>query len=173
MVGKKLFIKMDILKGYYNVRMAEGDESKAAFTCKLGTFEPLVMFFGLTNAPATFQRFMNDIFQLEIAQEWLTDYIDDILLANEGDRDDLSRKCVQVLEKLEANNLHVKPEKSEFFVNEVSFLGFIIKDGKLAMEPQKLAGIADWPPPTNVTQVRSFLCFCNFYRRFIFLSKIH
>jgi len=71
LVGKKLFIKMDIRWGYNNIRIHEGDEWKAAFICKYGLYEPLVMFFGLTNSPTTFQSMMNEIFHLEITQEWL------------------------------------------------------------------------------------------------------
>ena len=163
LIGKKLFIKMDIQWGYNNVRIREGDEWKAMFSCKFGLYEPLVMFFGLTNSPATFQSMMNNIFQLEILQEWLVDYIDDILLSNKGDCEDLTRKAITVLEKLKQHDLFVKPKKSEFFVTNVSFLGFKVEDGKLAMEQQKVSGIANWPPPETVTQVKSFLCFFNFY----------
>jgi hypothetical protein len=158
---------MDIRWGYNNVRIHEGDEWKAAFICKYGLYEPLVMFFGLTNSPATFQSMMNTIFDLEIAQQWLNDYLDDILIGNEGDREDLTNKANIVLAKCEANDLYVKPEKSEFFTTKVSFLGFIVEDGKLAMEEQKVSGIADWPPPQDESGVRSFIGFCNYYRKFI------
>ena len=92
LVGKKLFTKMDVRWGYNNVRIREGDEWKAAFICKQGLYEPTVMFFGLCNSPATFQAMMNDIFKLEIAQGWILIYMDDIIIANEGDRDDMIRE---------------------------------------------------------------------------------
>ena len=76
---------MDIRWGYNNVRIRAGDEWKAAFISKFGLFEPLVMFFGLTNSPATFQHMMNDIFDDEIMQEWLNDYIDDLLMGEDKD----------------------------------------------------------------------------------------
>ena len=164
LVGKKLFIKMDIRWGYNNVRIHEGDEWKAAFICKYGLYEP---FFGLTNSPATFQSMMNDIFDLKIARGELLDYIDDILIPDEGNKERLTKRGLDCLKKLEEHDLFVKPEKSEFFVEEVGFLGFTIKKGKLAMEEQKVARIADWPPPQTITQVRSFIGFCNYYRRFI------
>src|SRR5260221_13304346 len=88
---------------------------------------------------------MNEIFHPEILQEWLNNYLDDLLLANEGDKHDLTVKAIQILDKCEQNGLFVKPEKCEFFVKKVGFLGFTIDDGKVAMEEQKLAGIADWP----------------------------
>jgi hypothetical protein len=167
LIGKKLFIKMDVRWGYNNVRIHEGDEWKAAFICKHGLYEPLVMFFGLTNSPATFQSMMDEIFHSEILQGWLNDYLDDILIANEGDKEDLTKKATGVLDKLEEHELFIKPDKSEFFTTSVDFLGFNIGDGKINMEKQKVSGIADWPPPQNQRQVRSFIGFCNFYRRFI------
>ena len=149
------------------MRIAEGNKWKAVFICKYGLYDSLVMFFGLTNSPATFQSMMNEIFHLEILQGWLNDYLDDILLGNGGDRSDLTIKTLQVLDKCEENDLYVRPEKSLFFVEKVDFLGFNVENGKVLMEEQKVAGIADWPPPQTVTQVRSFLGFCNYYRRFI------
>src|SRR6266705_2574017 len=74
------FIKMDIRWGYNNVHIKEGDEWKAAFICKEGLFEPLVMFFGLTNSPATFQSMINDLFKQQIAQKWLKVYMDNLLI---------------------------------------------------------------------------------------------
>src|SRR5260370_41964753 len=93
--------------------------------------------------------------------------MDDILIANKGDRDDLTRKGIQTLDKLEKKELFVRASKSVFFVTEIDFLGFWLSKGKLSMEQQKVLGIADWPPPETVTQVKSFLGFCNYYRRFI------
>lgn len=168
--GKTLFCKMDIRWGYNNVRIREGDEHKAAFVCKEGLFEPTVMFFGLCNSPATFQSMMDDIFHIEVAQGWLVIYIDDLLIANSGDRADMVKKCLHVLAKLKEYDLFVKPEKCEFMVTKVDFLGFVIENGKVSMDsmdPSKVSGIAQWPPPTAVSQLRSFLGFCNFYHRFI------
>ena len=165
--GKKLFIKMDIRWGYNNVRIREGDEWKAAFISKKGIFEPTVMFFGLTNSPATFQSMMDTIFKDQILAGWLKVYMDDLLIANEGDRMDIIKKALIVLKILKENDLFVKPEKCSFFVTSVDFLGFYIEDGRIKMDPTKLKGILDWPAPTTVTQVRSFIGFCNFYHRFV------
>lgn len=125
------------------------------------------MFFGLTNSPATFQSMMNETFQKEMLQQWLDADMDDLLIGNGGDKEDLTKKGIVALDKLEEKDLFVKPEKSEFFVTDVDFLGYRLKDGKLGMESQKVAGIADWPPPENVSQLRSFFGFCNYYRKFI------
>ena len=167
LAGKKLFTKMDIRWGYNNICIHEGDEWKAVFICKHGIFEPTVMFFGLTNSLATFQAMMDNIFRIPIAQEWLKVYIDDVLIVNEGDIQDMIQKILIVLKILKDNDLFVKPEKCHFFVTKVEFLGFIIEDGKITMDPSKLKGISDWPPLQTLKQVRSFIGFCNFYRRFI------
>ena len=106
-------------------------------------------------------------FDNEIVQGWLNDYIDDLLMGEDEDtpqsRGWLTDHCTEVLDKLQDNELFVKPEKSEFFTTDVSFLEFQLKDGKLAMKEQKVSRIADWPPLNNVTQVKSFIEFCNYY----------
>jgi len=164
--GKKYFTKMDIRWGYNNVRIKEGDEWKAAFKTKFGLFEPTVMFFGLTNSPATFQRLMDSIFAEEIAEGWLTVYMDDILIASES-REDLAEKTRLVLQKLQNNDLYLKPEKCEFNVTRTDYLGFVIEQGQISMDPVKVKGIADWPAPRTLKQLRSFIGFCNFYHKFI------
>ena len=110
---------------------------------------------------------MDDIFQIEIAQGWFVNYINNLILADEGDRQQLIDRTIYVLRKLEEHNLYIKPEKCEFLVSRVSVLGFVIDNGTVSMEPQKVSGIAEWPPPENVSQLRSFAGFCNFYHRFI------
>ena len=166
--GFDLFIKMDVRWGYNNVRIKKGDEWKAAFTCKAGLFEPTVMFFGLTNSPATFQAMMDDIFHDEIAQGWLKAYMDDPLLCgHKVDHPTLVKRGLHVLKKLWEHDLFIKPEKCNFFVSQVEFLGFVIDEGTVQMDPTKVDGIVDWPPPQNLTELRSFVGFCNFYHRFI------
>uniref|UniRef100_A0A0W0FZY0 Reverse transcriptase-rnase h-integrase n=1 Tax=Moniliophthora roreri TaxID=221103 RepID=A0A0W0FZY0_MONRR len=145
--GATIFTKLDLRNGYNNVRIKDGDQWKAAFKMNRGLFEPTVMFFGLSNSPATFQAFMNDI---------LSDFID------EG-----WRRTEQLMHRLKEHDLFLKPEKCEFDVTEVVFLGMVIRPGYIAMDPVKLAGIADWEPPQTVKGVRAFLGFGNFYRKFI------
>jgi hypothetical protein len=164
--GKKYFTKMDVRWGYNNVRIREGDEWKATFKTKFGLFEPTVMFFGLCNLPATFQRMMDGIFAEEIAQGWLVVYMDDILIASDS-KEDLREKTRLVLEKLKKSDLFIKPEKCEFEVTKTDYLGFVIEEGQISMDPTKVQGIADWPAPRTVKQLRSFLGFCNFYHKFI------
>ena len=82
-------------------------------------------------------------------------------------KDELTERTLEVLEPLRENDLYLKPQKCKFCVMKIDFLGFIIEDGKMTMDPVKLAGIADWPAPTTLRQLRSFLRFGNFYRKFI------
>jgi hypothetical protein len=124
------------------------------------------MFFGLCNSPATFQGMMNDIFTDMIAEGWLEIYMDDMLLHLETEEQDSSR-TERVLQKLMENDLYLKPQKCAFNTEEVEYLGMVITPERIAMDLAKLAGIVDWPVPLNMKQVRSFLEFANFYRRFV------
>ncbi|SJL15525.1 uncharacterized protein ARMOST_19025 [Armillaria ostoyae] len=160
--GAKYFTKLDVRWGYNNVRIKEGDEHKAAFRTNRGLFEPTVMFFGLTNSPATFQWMMNDIFKDLIASGKVTIYLDDILIFTK-DLDEHRRIVRQVLQKLRENKLFLKAEKCEFEVLETEYLGVIISEGQVRMDPVKLAGIAEWPTPTKKKELQSFLGFTNFY----------
>ncbi|SJL05370.1 uncharacterized protein ARMOST_08737 [Armillaria ostoyae] len=164
--GAKYFTKLDVRWGYNNVRIKEGDEHKAAFRTNRGLFKPTVMFFGLTNSPATFQWMMNDIFKDLIASGKVTIYLDDILIFTK-DLDEHRRIVRQVLQKLRENKLFLKAEKCEFEVLETEYLGVIISEGQVRMDPVKLAGIAEWPTPTKKKELQSFLGFTNFYRKFI------
>ena len=164
--GAKYFTKLDLRWGYNNVRIKEGNEWKAAFKTNLGLFEPLVMYFGLCNSPGTFQNMMNDILREEINEGWLLVYMDDILIFTDN-RSKLIELTRRVLQKLKDNDLFLNLDKCTFDVEEIEYLGMIITENQIKMDPVKLAGIADWPVPTSVKQVRSFLGFGNFYRRFI------
>ena len=111
---KNWFTKFDIRSGYNNVRIKKGDEWKAAFKTNKGLFEPTVMFFGLTNSPATFQMMMDDIFSHELATGEVVIYMDDILIATEGDLTKHRKMVANVLHKLQTNDLFLKPEKCTF-----------------------------------------------------------
>jgi len=164
---KRLFSKFDIRWGYNNIRIKEGDEYKAAFKTSEGLFEPTVMFFGLTNSPATFQTMMDDIFQEEVAQGWLHIYMDNMIIATEDDKVLHELRVNHILDKLEKFDLFLKPEKCKFHQQEVEYLGVLIGNGSVKMDPIKVQGISEWPTPLTVKDVRSFLGFCNFYRAFI------
>jgi hypothetical protein len=137
-----------------------------AFTTSFGLFELKVMFFGLCNSPATFQAYMNQTFQKEIAEGWMIVYMDDILIFSKTLEENQKRTC-RVLEIIRRETLFLKPEKCTFNALEVDYLGMIIRPGQVAMDPAKLSGISQWQTPSSVKEVRSFLGFCNFYRHFI------
>ena len=149
------------------MRIKEEDKWKAAFKTSEGLFEPTVMFFGLTNSPATFQTMMDDIFQEEITQGWLKIYMDDLIIATEDDKTDHTNKVLHILKKLQNHDLYLKPEKCHFHKKEVKYLGVIIGNGTVKMDLVKVKGINEWPQPSLVKEVCSFLGFCNFYCSFI------
>jgi len=164
--GARYFTKLDIRWGYNNVRIKKGDEWKAAFRTNRGLFEPLVMFFGLTNSPATFQSMMNDIFRDLISDGVVCVYLDDILIFT-STIEEHRRITELVLERLRKHKLYLKPEKCEFEKEKIEYLGLVISRDKVEMDPVKIAGVMDWPAPKNKKEVQSFLGFVNFYRRFI------
>jgi RNase H-like domain found in reverse transcriptase/Reverse transcriptase (RNA-dependent DNA polymerase) len=125
------------------------------------------MFFGLTNSPATFQTMMDAIFREEVASEDIIIYMDDILIATTGNLTQHCDKVAQILKKLQDNDLFLKPEKCQFHKQEVKYLGIIVGKGQVKMDPVKVKGIMDWPVPTNVSELRSFLGFGNYYKNFI------
>lgn len=162
----KYFTKVDVCWGYNNVCIKDGDEWKAAFRTNHGLFEPLVMFFGLTNSPATFQMMMNDIFQDLIMEGVVCVYIDDILIYTCTRKE---HRCVAriVMECLHEHKLYLWLDKCEFECTHIEYLGLIILEGKAEMDPVKVTGVAEWPKPMNKKQVQSFLGFTNFYQWFI------
>ena len=121
------------------------------------------MFFGLSNSPATFQRFMNDSFKDMIAKGWLIIYMDDMLITAANEQGNIER-TKRVLQRMKELDLHLKLKKCKFGVKEVDILGLILRPGEITMDPTKLSGIAEWPIPTKVKDIQSFLGFTNYYR---------
>ncbi|XP_050387928.1 uncharacterized protein LOC126804551 [Argentina anserina] len=159
----RYFSKLDLRSGYYQVRIAEGDEPKTACTTRYGSYEFLVMPFGLTNAPATFCTLMNKLFHPYL--DWfVVVYLDDIVVYSKTMQEHVEH-LREVLKVLRENQLYIKMEKCSFAKPEVSFLGHKIKDGKLMMEDCKVHSIQEWEPPTKVHDLRSFLGLVNYYLR--------
>ena len=159
-------MKLDVRWGYNNVRIKEGDEWKAAFRTNRGLFEPLVMYFGLTNSPATFQAMMNEIFQDLITEGVVSVYLDDILVFTHSLEE--NRWVTQiVLERMREHHLYLWHEKCKFEKTRIEYLSVIISHNKVEMDPVKITSIAEWPTTTNKKEVQSFVRFANFYRRFI------
>ena len=124
------------------------------------------MFFGLTNSPATFQTMMNNIFRDLINKGDVTTFIDDVLVGTETEEghDELVE---EILRRLEEHDLYVKPEKCEWKVREVEFLGVVIGPNGIKMEKEKVWGVLEWPTPKCVKDVQKFLGLANYYRRFV------
>ena len=164
--GVKYFTKFNVQWGFNNVHIKDGDQWKVAFKTNLGLYKPMVMFFGLCNSPLTFQAMMNDTLKDEIEEGFCIIYMDNILIFAKN-KEDLKRFTKHVLKSLRKADLYFKPSKCEFCKMKIEYLGLIIKEGKMMMDPTKLNGICDWPIPKSVKQVCSFLGFGNFYRCFI------
>ena len=129
-----IFTKFDIRSGYNNIRIKEGDQWKATFITSKGLFKPIVMFFGLSNSPATFQRFMNNSFKDMIAEGWLIVYMDDMLITATNEQENVER-TKRVLQRMKELDLHLKLKKCKFGVKEVDFLGLILQPREIAMDP--------------------------------------
>jgi len=134
------------------VRIKEGDEWKAVFLMPEGSFEPTVMFFGLTNSPAMFQAMMNDLLRDLVVEEKVVVFIDDVMIATETEKGH-NEIVEEVLRRLEENDLFVKLEKCVWKVREVGFLGVIIEEDRVRMEREKVQGVVEWPVPKSVKNV--------------------
>jgi len=163
---KKMFMKMDLRWGYNNMRIKEGDDWKAMFTMSEGLFEPMVMFFGLTNSPVTFQAMMNELLRDLINTGKVAAFIDDVIVGTETEEghDEI---VAEVIRRMEENDLYIKPEKYKWKVREVEFLGVVIRLEGIKMEEGKVKGVLEWPTPKGVKDVQKFLGLANYYCRFI------
>ena len=159
---KRVFTQMDLRWDYNNVWIKEENEWKAAFMTPERSFEPMVMFFGLTNSLATFQTMMNELLRDLINTGKVAAFIDDVIIGIESEErhDEL---VAEVIKRLEENNLYVKPEKCKWKVREVGFLGVIIGADKIKMEEEKVKGVLDWPTPKCVKDVQKFLGLVTYY----------
>ena len=134
-----------------------------AFRTRFGLFEWLVTPFGLANAPSTFQRYVNWTLR-DFLDEFVSAYLDDILIFSSGSLKDHRNKVSQVLQRLANAGLQLEIDKCEFEVQSTKYLGFIVEAGKgIRMDPAKVEAVQNWQAPTTIHGVRSFLGFANFY----------
>src|SRR3989338_5330656 len=160
--GATVFTRLDIANAFNQIRISDGDEWKSAIITHLGLYEYTVMPFGLTNAPSTFQALIDSI--LADCPNVVV-YIDDILIfSNPSSHFDLVK---MVLERLNCHHLSISPEKCEWNVNSVDFLGVHLSDKGISMDRFKLDTILEWQPPKSTKGLATFLGFTNYYRRFI------
>jgi len=148
------------------VRIKEEDEWKVAFTTHMGSYEPVIMFFGITNLPATFQGMMNEILRDMINKGKVAAFVDDVLIGMETEKEH-DELVEEVLKRLEENDLYVKAKKCAWKVQKVNFLGVVMGQGKIEMKENKVAGVLNWPVPKTVRDIRKFLGLANYYRRFV------
>ena len=148
------------------MRIKEGDKWKAAFTTPEGSFEPTVMFFGLTNSPATFQTMINELLRDLINTGKVVAFIDNVIVGTEIEEEH-DEVVAEVIRRLEENDLYVKPEKCKWKVKEVGFLGVVIGLEGIKIEKKKMKGVLEWLTPKCVKNIQKFLGLANYYRRFI------
>ena len=137
---RKVFTKLDLRWGYNNVRIKEEDEWKTVFTMYIRAYKLIVMYFGLTNSPATFQTMMNNLFRDLINQGDTVTFINDILVAT-GTEEGHDELVEEVLKRLEENDLFMKPEKCKWKVREIEFLGVVIGPRGMEIQKEKVKGV--------------------------------
>ena len=163
--GAKYFTKTDVRNAFNRLRIALGHEFKTAFHTRYSHFEYLVMPFGLTGAPGTFQLYINDIIR-DCLDRFAVAYMDDILIYSNSLQEHILHVRT-VLQKLLSAGLYDKLEKCEFHMQKVSFLGFIIWSEGISMDLERIHTVAEWPIPESVLDIQVFLGFSNFYHYFI------
>lgn len=161
----KIFTKLDIRQAFHRVRMDPESEELTTFRTRYGSYKCKVLPFGLTNSPATYQRFINDTL-FDYLDDFCTAYLDDIMIYSQN-KQEHQEHVRKVLQRLREAGLQADIKKSEFSVTRTKYLGFIVSTSGIETDPEKTLAISQWTPPKTVKGVQSFLGFCNFYRRFI------
>jgi hypothetical protein len=161
----RIFSSLDLTSGYWQCRLTESDRPKTAFRTPFGLFQWRVAPMGLCNSPARFQSIMNRIFQ-PLLNKCVTVYLDDILVYSRNPEEH-ALHLQQVFEILRAHQFVLKKSKCYFNLPEVNYLGHIVGREGVKVDPAKIKAVEKWPRPETVTQVRSFLGFVNYFRRFI------
>jgi hypothetical protein len=159
------FTTLDLASGYWQVEMEPKDQQKIAFVSKQGIYEFTIMPFGLTNAPATFQRLMNTVLNGMINNGVMV-YLDDIIIYSKTFEEHLE-KLEEVFRRIKVAGLKIKPSKCEFLETEFTFLGHVVGKDGIKPDPKKIEKVKDFPRPTTVTKIRSFLGLASYYRKFI------
>lgn len=163
--GSKVFSKLGLRSGYHQVLLAPENTFKTAFRMVDGHFEFLVMSFGLSNAPSTFQSTMNAVFRSFLCQFVLI-FFDDILVYSKDWQSHLGHLRL-VLQLLEKHQFFAKYSKCEFGVNQIAYLGHVVSAEGVAADESKLVAIQNWAAPRSITQLRGFLGLTGYYRRFV------
>ena len=163
--GARWFSKLDLHSGFWQIRLAEQSAAMTAFRTRFGHYEYTVLPMGLCNAPGTFMHVMNSVFRKQLDRFMLV-FLDDIFIYSSTEEEHISH-LREVLEVLRREKLYLKPSKCEWMLPEVEFLGHRIGRDGLAVDPHKVDAVKQWPTPTNVSELRSFLGLAGYYRRFL------
>lgn len=163
--GAKFFSTVDLASGYHQIAVSDRDRAKTAFTTPFGLFEYRRMPFGVCNGPSTFQRLMQSVMSDLIFQVLIV-YLDDILLFSQTFEEHLER-LEMVLKRLTDTGLKVKLGKCRFLQDSVRFLGHQVSTQGISPDPDKVVAVSNWKTPETVKELRSFLGFCSYYRKFI------
>ena len=161
----KVFSKLDLKSGYWAISMAEESKAKTSFITYMGLFQFLVLPFGLSNAPATFQRYLQKTLQ-DILWKCCLCYIDDIIIYSENVEQHLEH-IRMVFERLDKHNLRLNPDKCEFLKEEIGYLGHIVSANGVKPDSEKVISISKFPQPRKVRDIRCFLGMTGYYRNFI------
>ncbi|KAG1953594.1 interleukin-1 receptor accessory protein-like 1-A [Pimephales promelas] len=165
LTGSKWFSVLDLKSGFYQIEMEEADKHKTAFLCPLGFFEFNRMPQGITNAPSTFQRLMERcIGELNLKQALV--FLDDLIIFSPT-LEEHEERLVRVLNRLREYGLKLSPEKCKFFQTSVKYLGHIVSEKGIETDPEKTTALKTWPKPNTLKELRTFLGFCGYYRRFV------
>ncbi|CAI7786515.1 unnamed protein product, partial [Closterium sp. NIES-54] len=163
--GATVFSKLDLRSGYWQIRMADNSIHKKAFRKRYGSYEYLVMPFGITNAPATVQAEMNHILR-PLLDECVVVYLDDILIYSRDMKQHIEH-LRRVFEILRWETFYVKLSKSEFALKKVQFLGHMVSAQGVHVDPKNIEAVRTWKTPESVKELQQFLGFANYYNRFV------
>jgi hypothetical protein len=167
----KVFSKIDLRSGYHQIKIRPQDIPKTVFSSRYGLYEYLVISFGLTNAPVYFMYLMNSVFMPKL-DKFVIMFIDDILVYSKNEQDHAEHLRI-VLTRLRDHQLYAKFSKCEFWLKTIPFLGHMLSENGISVDPSKVQEVMDWKAPTIVQEVRSFHGLSGYYHRFILdFSKI-
>ncbi|CAH1436072.1 unnamed protein product [Lactuca virosa] len=163
--GASWFSKIDLRSGYHRMRVRDEDIQKTAFRTRYGHYEFVVMPFGLTNAPAAFMDLMNRVYRPMLDHSVIV-FIDDILVYSRS-REQYEEHLREILGVLRSERLYAKFSKCDFWLREVQFLGHLVNQNRILVDPAKIEVVMSWEVPRSPSEIRSFLGLAGYYRRFM------
>lgn len=165
LAGSKYFSTLDLLSGYWQVPLSKDAQEKSTFITRDGLWKWKVLPFGLTSAPATFQRLMESVLR-GLHWKTLLLYLDDIIVMAPDFQTHIQR-LEEVIGRLRRAGLKLKPSKCELLQKQVNYLGHIVSEAGIATDPAKVQDVMDWPAPTEISELRAFLGTVGYYRQYI------